>query len=99
MLDAASVTLGDGTKAYELRDLDVFEFLFVAVGANRDTIVVAVKSITRGNARIARAKLALLVLCRPVGLRGRDLATPLTHPEPVDRGRPARRARGQLPPP
>lgn len=44
VLDAAEVELEDGTKAYELRDLEVFEFSFVPVGANRDTSVVAVKS-------------------------------------------------------
>lgn len=45
-LDSAQVTLADGTKANELRDLDVFEFSFVPVGANRDTSIVAVKSAT-----------------------------------------------------
>lgn len=44
VLEGADVDLGDGRKAYELRDLDVFEFSFVPVGANRDTSVVAVKS-------------------------------------------------------
>jgi len=44
VLDAAMVKLADGTDAYELRDLDVFEFSFVPVGANRDTSIVAVKS-------------------------------------------------------
>lgn len=43
-LDGGIVKLEDGTDAYELRDLDVFEFSFVPVGANRDTSVVAVKS-------------------------------------------------------
>lgn len=44
VLDGAMVKLEDGRDAYELRDLDVFEFSFVPVGANRDTSVVAVKS-------------------------------------------------------
>jgi len=44
VLDGGVVKLDDGTDAYELRDLDVFEFSFVPVGANRDTSVVAVKS-------------------------------------------------------
>ncbi|MEV8134301.1 HK97 family phage prohead protease [Microbacterium aurantiacum] len=44
VLDAGTVKLDDGADAYELRDLDVFEFSFVPVGANRDTSVVAVKS-------------------------------------------------------
>lgn len=44
VLDGGMVKLDDGRDAYELRDLDVFEFSFVPVGANRDTSVVAVKS-------------------------------------------------------
>ncbi len=44
VLDGGLVKLDDGTDAYELRKLDVFEFSFVPVGANRDTSVVAVKS-------------------------------------------------------
>ena len=44
VLDEGQVVLDDGTKANELRKLDVFEFSFVPVGANRDTSVVAVKS-------------------------------------------------------
>lgn len=43
-LDEGQVELEGGQKANELRDLDVFEFSFVPVGANRDTSVVAVKS-------------------------------------------------------
>ncbi|MFB7843626.1 HK97 family phage prohead protease [Microbacterium sp. NPDC056052] len=43
-LDEGQVQLEDGTKANELRDLEVFEFSFVPIGANRDTSVVAVKS-------------------------------------------------------
>lgn len=43
-LSEGQVDLGGGRKANELRDLDVFEFSFVPVGANRDTSVVAVKS-------------------------------------------------------
>lgn len=44
LLDYGEVELSEGQKARELRDLDVFEFSFVPVGANRDTSVVAVKS-------------------------------------------------------
>lgn len=43
-LDEGQVVLEDGTKANELRDLEVFEFSFVPVGANRDTSVVTVKA-------------------------------------------------------
>lgn len=44
VLDEGSVTLENGVKANELRELDVFEFSFVPIGANRDTSVVAVKT-------------------------------------------------------
>lgn len=44
VLSEGEVDLGGGRKANELRELDVFEFSFVPVGANRDTSVVAVKS-------------------------------------------------------
>ena len=44
VIDEGSVTLDDGVKANELRELDVFEFSFVPIGANRDTSVVAVKA-------------------------------------------------------
>ncbi|KZE94618.1 hypothetical protein AVP42_00902 [Agromyces sp. NDB4Y10] len=43
-LDAGEVQLADGTKANELRELEVYEFSFVPVGANRDTGVAAVKA-------------------------------------------------------
>lgn len=42
-LEEGLVTLEDGTKANELRKLDVFEFSFVPLGANQNTSVVAVK--------------------------------------------------------
>lgn len=42
-LEEGLVTLDDGTKANELRRLDVFEFSFVPLGANQDTSVVAIK--------------------------------------------------------
>lgn len=48
VLDGAMVKLEDGRDAYELRDMDVFEYSFVPVGANRDTSVVAVKSAVDG---------------------------------------------------
>ena len=44
VIDEGSITLEGGVKANELRELDVFEFSFVPVGANRDTSVVAVKA-------------------------------------------------------
>lgn len=45
VIDAAGVELDNGVRAYELRELKVYEFSFVPVGANQDTSVVAVKSI------------------------------------------------------
>lgn len=45
ILDEGAVELDDGTKANELRKLDVIEFSFVPLGANPDTSVVAVKSL------------------------------------------------------
>lgn len=41
---SGDVELEGGEKAHELRELEVFEFTFTPVGANRDTSVVAVKS-------------------------------------------------------
>lgn len=43
-LDERSITLDGGQKVNELLRLDVHEFSFVPIGANRDTSVVAVKS-------------------------------------------------------
>ena len=45
VVDSGQVTLADGTKANELRDLDVFEFSFVPIGANRTTGVERVKGV------------------------------------------------------
>jgi hypothetical protein len=45
VIDEAGVELDGGMKANELRELKVYEFSFVPVGANQDTSVVAVKSI------------------------------------------------------
>lgn len=42
--DEGQVELDDGQKANELRNLKVYEFSFVPIGANQDTSVVAVKS-------------------------------------------------------
>lgn len=54
-LSEGQITLDDDTKANELREVDVFEFSFVPLGANQDTGVVAVKSATEAlNAYIAR---------------------------------------------
>lgn len=44
VLDERTVTLDSGQKVNELLRLDVHEFSFVPIGANRDTSVVAVKS-------------------------------------------------------
>lgn len=44
VLEEGQVVLEDGTKANELRKLNVYEFSFVPVGANQDTSVVAVKA-------------------------------------------------------
>ncbi|MGH3954519.1 MAG: HK97 family phage prohead protease [Mycobacterium sp.] len=44
-IDEAGVELGNGVRANELRELKVYEFSFVPIGANQDTSVVAVKSI------------------------------------------------------
>lgn len=59
VLDQGEVTLDDGTKANELRELEVFEFSFVPVGANRDTGVAAVK---RGRLPDPRSEALLLRL-------------------------------------
>jgi len=52
VLEEGAVTLEDGTKANELRKLNVHEFSFVPIGANQDTSVVAVKAL----ADLARAE-------------------------------------------
>lgn len=44
-IDQAGVELENGVRANELRELKVYEFSFVPIGANQDTSVVAVKSI------------------------------------------------------
>lgn len=44
VIDGAGVELENGVRAYELRELKVYEFSFVPIGANQDTSVVAVKS-------------------------------------------------------
>ncbi|OMB98420.1 primosome assembly protein PriA [Mycobacterium sp. NS-7484] len=45
VIDEAGVELDHGVRANELRELKVYEFSFVPIGANQDTSVVAVKSI------------------------------------------------------
>lgn len=45
VVDEGRVKLEDGTEANELRELKVYEFSFVPVGANQDTSVVAIKSL------------------------------------------------------
>ena len=54
--------LADGKSANELRDLDVHEFSFFVVGANRDTVVAAVKSAPASRPRLAKARARLAVL-------------------------------------
>lgn len=61
IIDAAEVELEGGKKAFELRDLDVHEFSFVLVGANRTTSIAAVKSAPASRPRLAKAR-ALLAL-------------------------------------
>lgn len=46
-IDQAPVTLADGTKANELRQVEVYEFSFVAIGANQTTFVESVKTPTQ----------------------------------------------------
>lgn len=60
------VQLGDGRKANELRELDVFEFSFVPVGSNRSTSVVAVKN---NHANLATAQ---KILAKHATTRRRD---------------------------
>ncbi len=62
VVDEGQVQLGDGRKANELRDLDVHEFSFVLVGANRDTSVSAVKSAPSSRPRLAKARARLALL-------------------------------------
>lgn len=62
VVDAAPVTLDGGTKANELRDLDVHEFSFVLIGANRDTSVSAVKSAPPHRPKLAKARARLALL-------------------------------------
>jgi len=45
VIDQAGVELDNGVRANELRELKVYEFSFVPLGANQDTSVVAVKAI------------------------------------------------------
>lgn len=46
VIDEAGVELDNGVRANELRELKVYEFSFVPIGANQDTSVVAVKAFT-----------------------------------------------------
>lgn len=45
IINEAGVELDNGVRANELRELKVYEFSFVPIGANQDTSVVAVKAI------------------------------------------------------
>lgn len=42
--DAADVKLDDGTRAYELRDLDLYEVSLVQIPANQNAVVTGIKS-------------------------------------------------------
>jgi HK97 family phage prohead protease len=55
VIDAAGVELENGVRANELRELKVYEFSFVPVGANQDTSVVAVKAIASAMAEELKA--------------------------------------------
>lgn len=44
VIDAGMVTLDDGTKATELRELKIYEISLVPIGANQNTEVLAVKA-------------------------------------------------------
>lgn len=55
ILDAGPVTLEDGTKANELRELDIFEISAVMIPANDDTGVVDVKAGRRNSQKDADA--------------------------------------------
>lgn len=55
VIDSAGVELENGVKANELRELKVYEFSFVPVGANQDTSVVAVKALASAVAEDIKA--------------------------------------------
>lgn len=70
-LSEGAIELEDGQKANELREVDVFEFSFVPIGANQDTGVAAVKSATDAlNAYIARKEGRVLADEHLESLRG-----------------------------
>ncbi|WP_218961878.1 HK97 family phage prohead protease [Actinomyces ruminis] len=83
VIDSGAVTLDDGTKANELRELKVYEFSFVPVGANQDTSVVAVKDATTA---LTHSLKSGRVLARststPSAPHGRPSATSSTPPKP-----------------
>ena len=56
VLDEGTVELDDGTKANELRKLEVYEASFVPVGANQDTSIVDIKSARIKAGRVLSAK-------------------------------------------
>lgn len=58
-LEEGQIELGNDLKANELRDVDVHEFSFVPVGANRDTSVVAVKALAEAVERDVKAGRAI----------------------------------------
>lgn len=55
VIDEAGVELDNGVRANELRELKVYEFSFVPIGANQDTSVVAIKAILEGVAEEVKA--------------------------------------------
>lgn len=61
VLDEGTVELEDGTKANELRKLDVYEASFVPVGANQDTSIVDIKSAGMKAGRVLSAKNASML--------------------------------------
>lgn len=61
VLDEGAVQLEDGTKANELRKLDVYEASFVPVGANQDTSIVDIKSAALKAGRVLSAKNASML--------------------------------------
>lgn len=55
--DAGMVTLADGTRANELRDLDLYEVSLVTVPANQHAVVTGVKEVRdSGSSELAEAK-------------------------------------------
>lgn len=71
VLDSAPVELEDGTKANELRKLDLFEVSLVAIPANRHAEVIDAKSDT-GTPALAQAMEHLAKAIERLDAKGRD---------------------------